>query len=462
MSEKKLPKDLQAVYDDLVRWLPYTNDTTNLKAFNEARAKAMTDDAARFEILRGLVPADNEGTLQMPSDTNVAKMYSGWPTREEDVAIPTTVSVLKKLGYEDKKDKDGNVSKTAQEKFVEDYLKKPKALAKNLEEKDKGIGSMSSDILKMAFRQSVYDIQDVETQKRREDVLSGDAEDTPWYDKIGATAMKLFTPRELAAYKRGEDPSIGDYASDFGGNALMMVPAAKYASIAKNLATKTPVLKNVLNFAAAKAPKIVKPVSTVSQTAIGNSVAPVGTEVLQYVGDAADSDRKAQFNAEAALLGALTNYGVNDVILRKAGALNQLIMDNQASRAANAQAREALKGAMTPGAVKAKDVLQTYIVNKLGGKTAADYAANRFGIDSKTLKELNKNMEAVDNARYPSKPVNTEGLSDTDIKYINKIIDNPDVITDNDDIDFKMWFATRGNELLRGTQYHVPTLEVKF
>jgi hypothetical protein len=361
--------------------------------------------------------------------------------------------VLSSLGYKDSKDKDRKVTKTAQEKFIDDYLSKRNYLTEKLAKKVPGFGTKSADILKQAFTESVKDVADNETKKRREEVLSGTAEDTPWYDWIAAKAMPLFANRELEAYKRGEDPSIGDYASDLGGNALMMVPGSGYVKVMQ----KVPLAAKVLSGVANKLPNAAK----VAEGVVGNSVAPVATEGLQFAGDAIDSDRTAKYNTSAALMGALTNYGVNDLLLRKAGQLNKLLLDNEAGRKATTEARDALKGAST-GNIKANDVLQAYVVNKLGDGRAAEYAATRFGIDPKTLKAVRQNIEEIDNERYPEKPVDMDGLTDVDSMYIQRIIDNPESVFDDADTDFKMWFATRGNELLRGTKYHVPTLEVKF
>ena len=124
------------------------DDSARLAAFNEARQKAMTDDQTRYEILRRILPQDNEGTIVMPIDSTTAKMFEGWPRREEEIQVPTAASVLKNLGYSDSKDKKGNVTKLAAEKFVEEYPNKRKYLIEKLEKNNKGIGKKSEDILR--------------------------------------------------------------------------------------------------------------------------------------------------------------------------------------------------------------------------------------------------------------------------------------------------------------------------
>lgn len=436
-------------------------DSARLAAFNEARQKAMTDDQARFEILRRILPEDNEGTIMMPIDTSVANQFKGWPRREEEVNIPTAASVLKTLGYTDTKDKKGNVTKLAAEKFVEDYPKKRKYITEKLEEKDKSIGKKANDILKQVFRESVYDIADKQTAERREAVISGTAEDTPWYDKVASKAMTIFTPREKDAYMRGTDPTVGDYVSDIGGNALMVVPGAKYAQLASKLASKIPGMVKLGQLASSKVPRATKVVSG----AFGNSVAPVGTELLQYAGDAVDSDAEAELNTSRAVLGALTNIGVNDILIPKGAALNRMLLDREAGRAATRELNQSLRGANT--APKWIDP-QAYVVNKLGNVKAADYAANKFGIAKETMEALKQNETDIDDVRYrkpekeaaAAKAVLDAAQDEVDKKYLQMVIDNPDILKTSTDTGFKMWLVTRGNDLLRGTSYHRPAWDI--
>ena len=460
-----VPPDVNTVYQDIMKRLSYNGDSTDLKKFNAARAKAMTDDQARFEILRGLVDADREGTLQLPTDTVQAKMYSEWPTREEQIEIPTTVAVLSSLGYKDEKDKDGNVT-TAQQSFIADYLKKPKSMAKELEKKNKGFGTHSADLLRQAFRESLKDEEERQTQKDREEALNPEFGKDPigWAQ---SRFMDLFMGNQKDAYMRGEDPSIGDYAADVGGNALMFVPGTGFVKTASKIPGVGRAATRAADFAISKAPRVAPKVVGIGKSVGGNAVAPFATEGLQYVGDAIDSDRDANFNSSRAILGTLTNVGVNDVLARMGGKLFKTTLDKEAASAANKELRETLKGADKSNTDKVfkdainQDHLQAYVVNKLGGDKAADFGAMSLGVAPPIVKDLRDNSKDVNDARYPKAPLPTD-IDETDAKYIKQIIDNPKQIYESNDTDFKMWFATRGNELLRGTEYHVPTWEVKF
>jgi hypothetical protein len=458
-ANKKLAPDVKTVYDDIRYRMNITDDSTELKAFNEARNKAMTDDQERFNILRGIVGADEEGTLQMPLDTTQAKLYNDWPVREEQLEIPTTKNVLEALGYKDIKDKKGNVTTTAQQAFIADYLNKPKRMTTELEKAKKGFGTYSGEILKRAFRESLKDEQERQTQLARDEALNPSFGDDPrgWF---ASKVFDLLGSNQKAAYARGEEPGVGDYLADYGGNALMLVPGAGYVKALK-MAGRIPKVGNVLTNGATWVANKVPRVASVAEGVVGNSVAPVGTEALKFAGDAVDDDRDAQYNIYNAAIGALTNYGVNDLLIRKASMLNRMLFDNKAGREATKETREALKGAASD-AIKAKDVLQAYVVNKLGDGTAANYAANVLRINPDTMKDIYADSERIENARYPKKTVDTTGLNEVDLMYLQRIIDDPDYINNSNDTDFKMWFATRGNELLRGTDDHVPTMEVKY
>lgn len=434
-------------YNELLRQYPDRQDE-----IKQIVRGSSTDGEAQFKIRQLLQGLDNEGrAYKADSAAAMSKALNSWPDREEKIELPTTASVLKSLGYADKKDKSGKVTKIAQEQFVEDYVKKPKTLTTDLAEKKPQFGTKSADILRQAFRESLNDVQEYKTKERREAVLNGTAEDSPWYDKVAAKLMPIFAPAERDAYLRGEDPSIGDYAADLGGNALMLVPSAKYVQ----LAGKIPGVAAAGAKVASKSPRAAKIISG----AFGNSVAPAGTEALQFAGDAVDSDREAKYNSSRAVLGALTNYGVNDILLRNAAALNRVLLDKDAGRAATTEAREALKGASSK--ITPKDWVQAYVVNKLGDAKAADYAAAKFGIGDGTIKALRANQQEVDDARYAEPELDAENLTAQDQKYIMMILEDPDIITESKDTGFRMWFATRGNELLRDTPHHVPTMEVK-
>lgn len=454
--------DIYNVFDQLRR----EGDEAKLAAFEAARRKAMTDDQERFEILRGLMPRDNEGTLQLPPDSANAAPYNGWPTREEQIQFPTTAAVLGSLKYTDSKDEKGNVTKTAQAKFIEDYLKKPKALAKELEKSNKGFGVKSADILRQAFRESLKDEEERQTQQNREETLNPEFGKDPigWAQ---SRFMDLFMGNQKDAYMRGEDPSIGDYAADIGGNALMFVPGTGYVKVASKIPGVGRVATRAADFAISKAPRVAPKVVGVGKSVGGNAVAPFATEGLQYAGDAIDSDRDANFNSSRAILGTLTNVGVNDVLARMGSKLFKTTLDKEAASAANKELRETLKGASKSNTDKVfkdainQDHLQAYVVNKLGGDKAADFGATSLGVAPPIVKDLRENAKEVNDARYPKAPLPTD-IDETDAKYIKQIIDNPKKIYESNDTDFKMWFATRGNELLRGTEYHVPTWEVKF
>lgn len=465
-------------YNDLLRLHPEAQED-----IKQIVKESSTDGEAQFKIRQLLQGLDNEGRAPKADSTYaMSKALNSWPDREDKIELPTTATVLKSLGYADDKDKNGNVVKTAQEQFVEDYLKKPKTMRDDLAEKKPQFGTKSEEILKRAFRESVYDIGEQQTKKRREEVINGTAEDSPWYDKLaGRVLLPAFGDRQREAYLRGEDPSLGDYAADVGGNMMMLVPSAKYVQ----LAGKVPGVAKVGQLASTKLSPVA---SKLGASLFGNTVAPVGSEVFQYAGDvmgnAPESElnispignvdvqysdqpnkvREPKFNSSRAILGSLANFGVNDILLRGAGKAGRVLFDTETAGQIKKQARQALKGAAND--VTAKDYAQAYVVNKMGGKKAADYAAASLHLDPKLIKDLRTNAQEVDDARYYDAEDERNRILDAaqsaqDEKYLKMILDDPEIINKSNDTGFRMWFVTRGNDLLRGTTVHVPTLEVK-
>lgn len=458
------PSDIKKVETYWRKNAEDSGDSTKLAKLNESIKKAITDDQARFEILRGIMPVDNEGTTELPADTSLANMYNNWPRREEEVKIPTTKDIISSLDFKDVKDEDGNVT-TAQEQFIAEYLKRPKNLTEKLEKKRPDFGSHSKELLKRAFQQSVYDVQEAQTQKRREEVLNATAEDATLMDKALSPFMSLFMNSQKKAYMRGEDPSVGDYASDILGNALMAVPGAGYIKVGSKIPLVGKGVTKAAEWVATKAPKAGPRATAVLKSVGGNAVAPFATEGLQYAGDAIDSDRTADYNLGRAVLGTLTNIGVNDILVRGAGGVNKLLLDRQAAREVSKDVANTLKGKASDK-IGIGDAVQAYVVNKLGDQKAAEYAANKLGIGQETVKAWRKDSEDTDNARYINKEAEEQAIlnaaqDEVDAKYLQMIVDNPDVLKFSNDTGFKMWLVTRGNDLLRGTSIHRPSWEVQ-
>lgn len=489
------PSDIKKVETYWRKNANILGDSTKLAKFNESIKQAITDDQARFEILRGLMPVDNEGTTELPADDSLASMYNNWPRREEEVKIPTTKDIISSLDFKDVKDDDGNVT-TAQEQFIAEYLKRPKNLTEKLEKKRPDFGSHSKELLKRAFQQSVYDVQEMQTQKDREAILTGDAEwnwsEQPWFkdsplptpiipilnkrlpvlnpDKIlppkaQSFLLGLLQSNQKNAYMRGEDPSVGDYASDILGNALMAVPGAGFVKVGSKIPLAGKAATKAAEWVATKAPKYGPRATAVLESVGGNAVAPFATEGLQYAGDAIDSDRTAEYNLGRSVLGTLTNIGVNDILVRGAGGLNRMFLDRQAAREASKDVANALKGTASDK-IGMGDAVQAYVVNKLGDQRAAEFAANKLGIGQETVKAWRKDSEDTDNARYINKEAEVQAIlnaaqDEVDEKYLKMIVDNPDVLKFSNDTGFKMWLVTRGNDLLRGTSLHRPSWEVQ-
>lgn len=119
--------------------------------------------------------------------------------------------------------------------------------------------------------------------------------------KVGATLMKIFTPRRYEAIVRGDDPSFTDTAGDIVENAAYMIPGATFGKVISG-ANK-----------AANAAKF----------GLGIASAPAIAEVFDAMtrGDDDPNADRRNFSWGDVLMGAATNAAVNRGIVRAMGGL---------------------------------------------------------------------------------------------------------------------------------------------
>lgn len=127
------------------------------------------------------------------------------------------------------------------------------------------------------------------------------AVDGEGWQKVGATLMKIFTPRRYEAIVRGDDPSFTDTAGDIVENAAYMIPGATFGKIISG-ANK-----------AANAAKFV----------LGIASAPAIAEVFDATtrGDDDPNVDRRNFSWGDVLMGAATNAAVNHGIVKAMGGL---------------------------------------------------------------------------------------------------------------------------------------------
>ncbi len=119
--------------------------------------------------------------------------------------------------------------------------------------------------------------------------------------KVGATLMKIFTPRRYEAIARGDDPSFTDTAGDIVENAAYMIPGATFGKIVSG---------------ANKAAKVAK-------FGLGIASAPAIAEFFDAAtrGDDDPNADRRNFSWGDVLMGAATNAAVNRGIVRAMGGL---------------------------------------------------------------------------------------------------------------------------------------------
>ena len=115
-------------------------------------------------------------------------------------------------------------------------------------------------------------------------------------------------------------------------------------------------------------------------------------------------------------------------------------------------------------AVSNTGAARSELVNKYGTQSDANifsYMLGSKGLTDDLAKgkdeRLLKNSRAVENKKL----MENKELTDTDRKYMKKIIENPYILESSNDTGFRMWLITRGQDLLKGTSYFRPAWEVE-
>ena len=129
----------------------------------------------------------------------------------------------------------------------------------------------------------IIKMNEVATNKRREDISKGDNPDASLINKVGGAALSLFGRRQQEAIARGEDPELRDYVGDIGEQALYFAP---YGAIAKGISAGSKIGKGLR---------------------LGtNAVAPLATESYDAIAYD-DSNPRGNFSVSDVAAGTATN-----------------------------------------------------------------------------------------------------------------------------------------------------------
>lgn len=540
--------------------------------------RSNTEGEAKYALQRALFGTDNEGNVNNPDDSRALELTKDWPKREAEVKMPTSAYLFNALGIRPDKDRRGNVTKSATEKFVDKYPQNQQHY-RNLLSKDAQIGPEYADaILKNAFKQANDFQYQVNLDKARDEAMT-----SSWSDPYSIYASLLGHSLLRNMYKaglEGRDPTLADIGSDAAEAALFAVPGGQWAKITQ--AARLASLGKYGSWAGRALGEATAPFANeAAQYAMHNSDALEETGINPYGDDVFhDQERTAEatFSPERAALGTMTNMGVGMGMYR-AGNKAATALSGDLTRGAQSKAtREAIQGSATaeqtirdanevgknarkftskdgfnawlagdakaldkaamndatgvlkfkekapslkvPNTIRSTDAngyidelldynkivggerelfkktLQAHpelatliktpnkwtkvkraynsavsntgaarseLVNKYGTQSDANLFSSMAGFGrteelakDQAEREL-KNRRAVENVKL----MENEGLTDTDRKYMKKIIENPYILESSNDTGFRMWLITRGQDLLRGTSYFRPAWEVE-
>lgn len=434
--------------------------------------RGLTDELYTNNVLKniGTVPAWITGENIVASDEPV---------------IPTLSAIIEAAGLKDDK-KETKGARTALEKFLDDFTdpKKREKMRSNIV-KNEALGELGWDTAKDLWKQATLDRMNADIDKNRADYVRGKGEGQGVGELLGGLAMKFFTPRRYEAFASGEDPTWKDNIGDAIESGLMMVPAAKYTGTVSKILGAVPKAGKYAQKALA---------NNVVSNLFGNTVAPVLSEAMDAAmrGEDDQNTERQDLSLGDALMGALTNIGVNYGLAQRFGRGGKMAAGELTNSAGGGMTQAVRKAISDFGKSRAErgltapitrigkilDVAEmaspTLLVNRWGNDKDAKIGAAIFngigatGIDPvKPIEEFRDDERADMRNRKTAKELDdiikdsdVLGLDSRDIGYIKAVQEDPSILTRGiagpEGDDFKIWLLEKGHKLLRGTSAHRP------
>lgn len=408
----------------------------------------------------------------------------------DEPKIPTLSEIIKAAGIKDDA-KGSKGERSALDKFLEDFTdpEKREKMRSNIV-KNEALGELGWETAKDLWKQATLDRMNADIDKNRDDYLRGKGEGQGVGDWLGGLAMKFFTPRRYEAFARGEDPTWKDNIGDAIESGLMMVPASRYAGGISKVLGAIPKAGKYAQKAIA---------NKVVSNLFGNTVAPVLSEAMDAAmrGEDDPNTERQDFSLGDAIMGALTNIGVNYGLAQRFGRGGKMAageLTNSAGGGMTQAVRKAIsdfgksraeRGLTAPTTRMGKilDVAEmaspTLLVNRWGNDKDAKMGAAIFngigatGIDPvKPIEEIRddertemRNRKTAKEMEGILKASNVLGLDSRDIGYIKAVQEDPSILTrgiaGKEGDDFKIWLLEKGHRLLRGTSAHRPLWDVE-
>lgn len=408
----------------------------------------------------------------------------------DEPKIPTLSEIIKAAGIKDDA-KGSKGERSALDKFLEDFTdpEKREKMRSNIV-KNEALGELGWNTAKDLWKQATLDRMNADIDKNRADYVSGKGEGQGVGERLGGLAMKFFTPRRYEAFARGEDPTWKDNMGDAIESGLMMVPASRYVGGISKVLGAIPKAGKYAQKALA---------NNVVSNLFGNTVAPVLSEAMDAAmrGEDDPNTERQDFSLGDAIMGALTNIGVNYGLAQRFGRGGKMAageLTNSAGGGMTQAVRKAISDfgksraehglpAPTTRMGKILDVAEmaapTLLVNRWGNDKDAKIGAAIFngigaaGIDPvKPIEEIRddertdmRNRKAAKELEGILKASDVLGLDSRDIGYIKAVQEDPSILTrgiaGKEGDDFKIWLLEKGHRLLRGTSAHRPLWDVE-
>ena len=471
---------------------------SEILAIREAQKYPISPEArAVFDTSKGLT----EQLYTQDVLRNFGEQVPAWVSAElqpETPTIPTMDVILDALKDQIKDDpKNAKGARTREQKFLEDFPKKQaeweKAIVSNPQ-----FGERGWEFVKEAWKAALHDETEKKMKAERIATLRGEREEG-WKAipaQIGGFAASVFRPREWEAYERGEEPTWKDYLGDIAETGLMAIPGTSYVGGASRVIGAVPkVGPRVASFIAKN-----RAIANI----LGNAVAPVTGEALDAAmyGEGDPNIERQDFSAMDALLGTLTNMGVNYRLFRDLGGGGRVAtgeLTRGSTGGIRGRVRDLIESfgktraerglpAPTTRAGRVLELLEmgapTEIVNRIGRDADAQMAlaslAGRAGglgaslvgaenIDlTKEVPQMReREHQAMRDRATASQILKIEttypDLTERDKDYLKAVRENPGVMKfgyvpdegaekkGRSSDDFNLWLLEKGHKLLRGT-----------
>lgn len=232
-------------------------------------------------------------TDELAADSIIAQFpnqFEGVKAAGDKAIIPDLSVAASLVGLNDIKG-----GPTKEEQFIDQFPKKLKEWKDDIVA-DERLGKRGWESIYNTWKAASVSkmMRDIDDERKK-------AVDGEGLQKVGATLMKIFTPRRYEAIARGDDPSFTDTTGDIVENAAYMIPGATFGKIISG-ANK-----------AANAAKF----------GLGIASAPAIAEVFDATtrGDDDPNADRRNFSWGDVLMGAATNAAVNHGIVRSMGGL---------------------------------------------------------------------------------------------------------------------------------------------